>query len=235
MRSVDVIHGHKIADPYRWLEDANSPDYTELCAGGDGLHPQPARSAAGTRAIHERLTQLLVDRDHRNAADWRANITSTRAARGRRTSRCCSCAKDCTARIASLVDVNQTPAMGPSRWTGGSLRRRQVCGLRDLGQRLREQHAARDRDRHRQAAARHALSAPASPSSPGRKTIPVSITDAIPRKATCPRATTSTICTFSYHPLGTDPDNRSADLGRRARPEEIWPRSSPTTTIAGCC
>ena len=40
----------------------------------------------------------------------------------------------------------------------------------------------------------------------GKKIIPVSITDAIPRKVTCPRATMSTICTFSITP--SDPIRR---------------------------
>ena len=56
---VDTLHGHKIADPYRWLEDANSPDSQEyvreeMAYTRSLLDPLPGRDR-----IHERLTQLL--------------------------------------------------------------------------------------------------------------------------------------------------------------------------------
>jgi prolyl oligopeptidase len=55
----ETIHGHKIADPYRWLEDANSPDSqeyvrAELAYTRSILDPLPGRDA-----IHQRLSQLL--------------------------------------------------------------------------------------------------------------------------------------------------------------------------------
>jgi prolyl oligopeptidase len=55
----ETIHGHKIADPYRWLEDANSPDSqeyvrAELAYTRSILDPLPGREA-----IHQRLSQLL--------------------------------------------------------------------------------------------------------------------------------------------------------------------------------
>ena len=55
----DTLHGHKIADPYRWLEDANSPDSQEyvreeMAYTRSLLDPLPGRDR-----IHERLTQLL--------------------------------------------------------------------------------------------------------------------------------------------------------------------------------
>src|ERR1700722_6350707 len=56
---VDTIHGHKIADPYRWMEDANSPDTqeyvrAEMAYTRSLLDPLPGRDR-----IHARLTQLL--------------------------------------------------------------------------------------------------------------------------------------------------------------------------------
>jgi len=55
----ETIHGHKIADPYRWLEDASSPDSQEyvrqeLAYTRSILDPLPGRDQ-----IHQRLTQLL--------------------------------------------------------------------------------------------------------------------------------------------------------------------------------
>src|ERR1700730_7154274 len=55
----ETVHGHKIADPYRWLEDRSSPDSQEyvrqeLAYTRSILDPLPGRNQ-----IHHRLTQLL--------------------------------------------------------------------------------------------------------------------------------------------------------------------------------
>jgi prolyl oligopeptidase len=55
----ETIHGHKISDPYRWLEDAGSADSqeyvrAELAYTRSILDPLPGRDA-----IHQRLAQLL--------------------------------------------------------------------------------------------------------------------------------------------------------------------------------
>jgi prolyl oligopeptidase len=55
----DTLHGHKIADPYRWLENSQAPDtqqyvHEELAYTRSILDPLPGRIQ-----IHQRLTQLL--------------------------------------------------------------------------------------------------------------------------------------------------------------------------------
>jgi len=55
----ETIQGHKIADPYRWLEDPNRPDTQEFVRGELAytraiLDPLPGRDQ-----IHKRLTELL--------------------------------------------------------------------------------------------------------------------------------------------------------------------------------
>src|SRR5206468_1759280 len=55
----ETLHGHKIADPYRWLEDAGSADSQEyvrqeLAYTRSILDPLPGRDQ-----IHQRLSQLL--------------------------------------------------------------------------------------------------------------------------------------------------------------------------------
>jgi prolyl oligopeptidase len=55
----DTVNGHKIADRYRWMEDANSPETqeyvrAELAYTRSLLDPLPGREQ-----IHQRLTQLL--------------------------------------------------------------------------------------------------------------------------------------------------------------------------------
>ena len=56
---VDDLHGHKISDPYRWMENADSPETQEyvraqLAYTRSLLDPLPGREK-----IHARLTQLL--------------------------------------------------------------------------------------------------------------------------------------------------------------------------------
>jgi prolyl oligopeptidase len=56
---VDTIHGQKITDPYRWMEDASNPDTQEyvreeLAYTRSILDPLPGRDE-----IHRRLAQLL--------------------------------------------------------------------------------------------------------------------------------------------------------------------------------
>jgi prolyl oligopeptidase len=56
---VDNLHGHQIPDPYRWLEDANSPDTQqyvreELAYTRSILNPLPGRAQ-----IHARLKELM--------------------------------------------------------------------------------------------------------------------------------------------------------------------------------
>jgi prolyl oligopeptidase len=55
----ETIHGHKIADPYRWLEDRDSPDTQEyvreeMAYTRSILDPLPGRDQ-----IHQRLTKLF--------------------------------------------------------------------------------------------------------------------------------------------------------------------------------
>jgi len=55
----DVLHGHTIVDPYRWLEEASSPDtqkwtVNQLAYTRSLLDPLPERNA-----IHQRLMDLL--------------------------------------------------------------------------------------------------------------------------------------------------------------------------------
>jgi len=55
----DMVQGHKIADPYRWLEDATSPDTQEhvrqeMAYTRGILDPLPGRPE-----LHQRLTKLL--------------------------------------------------------------------------------------------------------------------------------------------------------------------------------
>ncbi len=79
---------------------------------GTGLHAQHSRSAAGTRSDPSASDPIAFDWHYRHAAGRRSILSFIRAARARRTSRCCWCAKGFTEKIASLVDANQMSADG---------------------------------------------------------------------------------------------------------------------------
>jgi len=56
---VDEVQGHKITDPYRWLEDAASPETKqwvgdEMAYTRSVLDPLP-----GSDQLHKRLTDLM--------------------------------------------------------------------------------------------------------------------------------------------------------------------------------
>jgi prolyl oligopeptidase len=56
---VDVVQGHKIIDPYRWLEDAASPDTQEFVRAEMAYTRSILDPLPGRAQLHQRLTQLL--------------------------------------------------------------------------------------------------------------------------------------------------------------------------------
>ncbi|MBO4204810.1 hypothetical protein, partial [Micromonospora echinofusca] len=55
---VDVLHGHHVADPYRWLEDATSPASREWIAAQEALFRSYADRLPDVEAFRERLSAL---------------------------------------------------------------------------------------------------------------------------------------------------------------------------------
>ena len=108
----DTIHGHKIADPYRWLEDASSADSQEYVRDGDW----PTRAAFSIRCRGATASISGWRSCFRSAPSARrrsAGLTTfILAAKARRTSRCCWCAKGCTAKTARWWMPNQMSADG---------------------------------------------------------------------------------------------------------------------------
>ena len=69
VEQVDDYHGTKVADPYRWLEDPDSPDAREWIAAQNRLTQAWLGEVATRAAIRERLAELW---DHpRAGAPWR--------------------------------------------------------------------------------------------------------------------------------------------------------------------
>ena len=55
---VDDYHGTKVADPYRWLEDANSPETQAWVEAENKLTFDHLRKIPAREAIHQRVAQL---------------------------------------------------------------------------------------------------------------------------------------------------------------------------------
>lgn len=56
---VDDLHGHRVPDPYRWLEDAGSEQTRAWAAAQEKLWRAAADELPGRDAFHDRLTSLL--------------------------------------------------------------------------------------------------------------------------------------------------------------------------------
>jgi prolyl oligopeptidase len=56
---VDDLHGTKVADPYRWLEDGKSDEVTQWAAAQDALARSTLAKLPGRQVIADRMKQLL--------------------------------------------------------------------------------------------------------------------------------------------------------------------------------
>jgi prolyl oligopeptidase len=57
---VEDLHGHQVADPYRWLEDADSAETKEWSAAQDALFQAARMTWPGRERTRDRLLQLLA-------------------------------------------------------------------------------------------------------------------------------------------------------------------------------
>ncbi len=68
---VDVLHGHEVADPYRWLEDAQAPEAREWSTAQQRLAREHLDALPGRDRLEQRLTGLLATGSV-GAPAWRA-------------------------------------------------------------------------------------------------------------------------------------------------------------------
>jgi prolyl oligopeptidase len=79
---VEVLHGHRVADPYRWLEDADDPRTRAWSATQDALTREHLDRLPGRDGLTTTLT-ALVSAGSVSAPLWRAGRRfSTRRAPG---------------------------------------------------------------------------------------------------------------------------------------------------------
>ncbi|HTN79951.1 MAG TPA: prolyl oligopeptidase family serine peptidase [Acidimicrobiales bacterium] len=58
--TVDVLHGHEVADPYRWLEDANAPPTLAWVVAQNGRTRRALEGLPARAALHARFVELLA-------------------------------------------------------------------------------------------------------------------------------------------------------------------------------
>jgi prolyl oligopeptidase len=56
---VEELHGHRVADPYRWLEEAQSAETKEWLQGQDELFHRHVDGLPGRERLRSRITELL--------------------------------------------------------------------------------------------------------------------------------------------------------------------------------
>ena len=56
---VELLHGHRVADPYRWLEDERSTQTTQWSELQDELARSHLDDLPGRERLHATLTALL--------------------------------------------------------------------------------------------------------------------------------------------------------------------------------
>ena len=59
---VEVLHGRAVADPYRWLEDADAPETQEWSAAQDRLARAHLDALPGRERLAARLERAARDR-----------------------------------------------------------------------------------------------------------------------------------------------------------------------------
>src|SRR5947209_19416623 len=56
---TDTVYGVQVADPYRWLEDGESPEVAAWTEAQNRLTRETLEALPGREAIRKRLTELL--------------------------------------------------------------------------------------------------------------------------------------------------------------------------------
>src|SRR6266436_4065396 len=57
---VETIHGHQVADPYRWLEDAGSDQTKAWLAAQEELYAAYLAAIPGREKLAKRIAELLA-------------------------------------------------------------------------------------------------------------------------------------------------------------------------------
>ena len=121
---VEDLHGHRVADPYRWLEDADDPRTKEWSAAQDELFAGHLAELAPARERFRAHARRARARRHRHARRCGAASAGSCAGASRtRSTRCCWWSRP-TAPSASWSTRSRSTRPAPPRSTSGSPRSR---------------------------------------------------------------------------------------------------------------
>jgi prolyl oligopeptidase len=70
---VEDLHGHQVADPYRWLEEAHSDDTKKWLTAQDELFHQCVDELPGRERLRKRITELL-GAGYVSSPTWRGDV-----------------------------------------------------------------------------------------------------------------------------------------------------------------
>ena len=113
---VDILHGIPVPDPYRWLEDADSPE-TRAWVEAQNVLTRGALDGPSRDALVERLTRHF-NYPRTRAPGAAARAISSRTTRDCRTRPSCSCRTVSIWKARVLLDPNALSADGTTALTG---------------------------------------------------------------------------------------------------------------------
>ena len=153
---IDMYHGTKVLDNYRWLEDGKSPETQKWVEQEMSYTRGILDPLARTRRHPQTSDRIALDRQRHGAGDRRPTIISTPSAKGMQNQPVLYVRDGLNGPDRVLVDANQLAADGTIAldWFSAQ-RKRKVCRLRHFAQRLGDEHAAHHRDQNRHHASRH--------------------------------------------------------------------------------
>src|SRR4051794_9039782 len=70
---VEDLHGHRVADPYRWLEEAGSEETRAWLTAQDELFHRAVDGLPGRERLRKRISELL-GAGHVSSPTWRGDV-----------------------------------------------------------------------------------------------------------------------------------------------------------------
>ena len=216
----ETIHGHKIVDPYRYMEDTTDPDTQALRRAGTGIHPPSPRSSPRPRQDQCPPFPVASHRHHR-APQIGGSTTSILAARATRISPSSTCARASTALIVCWWTLTKCPPTAPSPSIGGSVPTTANMSLTERRPADRKKAPCIWSRVRPETCCPIPSSALALPASPGRSDSSGFYYTRHPKKGDVPAGEEVYHVKVFYHSIGSDPAKDPLIFGEGRKPQDI--------------